>query len=490
MSNRLGALLRAGTALAVVGGTLGLAAPSFAADITITMAAPDWPPTRFMKEEFDRSFKSKSGHNITLNMDFIPWPSFYERVAASLTSGEQKYQMIVTDSQWLGSFVDGGYYKDLTELMKADPELTAIMKDLHPALVSAYSTYPHKSRKFIEENPFPAPDTHYYGFPQFPDTYVTYYRKDLFCNEKEAAKFQETFNAKLPCTYEDWQQVDWTMYENIGKHFMRKKGDPLGDGVADDDFFGIAYQAGKGYDFSTMAVNAFIWQYGGGIWDETQAPNAQAEGVVNSDINVKAFEHYLSLLQYMPPVAKTGQMDIFVIQDLYMQGKVASIIDWVGLGEPVLDPKTSKVHDKSAFGPAPGLKKEDGSIDRTGNIGGQPFVLTTWNSPEVDQAALEVVKWWLNPETQMNFVANGGQSGLMSVMAKPEYDTLRPWNRAHKEMLDWQRDVWHIPEFFELLTQQQEQFDKAITGQISAKEALDAVAAFQQQTLEDAGRIK
>ena len=48
-------------------------------------------------------------------MDFIPWPSFYERVAASLTSGEQKYQMIVTDSQWLGSFVEGGYYMDLTD---------------------------------------------------------------------------------------------------------------------------------------------------------------------------------------------------------------------------------------------------------------------------------------------------------------------------------------------------------------------------------------
>ena len=36
-------------------------------------------------------------------------------------------------------------------------------------------------------------------------------------------------------------------------------------------------------------------------------------------------------------------------------------------------------------------------------------------------------------------------------------------------MIDWQKDVWHIPEFFELLTQQQEEFDKAITGQISAQ---------------------
>ncbi len=141
-----------GGALAVLalGAVLGTGAVK-AQDITINMAVPDWPPTRFMKEEFDRSFKSPSGKNVTLAMDFIPWPSFYERVAASLTSGEQKYQMIVTDSQWLGSFVEGGYYKDLTEDMKKDPELTAIMKDLHPVLVSAYSTYPHQTAKQLEE---------------------------------------------------------------------------------------------------------------------------------------------------------------------------------------------------------------------------------------------------------------------------------------------------------------------------------------------------
>ncbi len=121
-----------------------------------------------------------------------------------------------------------------------------------------------------------------------------------------------------------------------------------------DDFYGIAYQAGKGYDFSTMAINAFIWQQGGDIWDETNAPTAQAEGVVNSDVAVAAFDEYLSYLKYMPPVAQTGQMDIFVIQDLYMQGKVGAIIDWVGLGEPVLDPDASTVHDKSAFGPGSG----------------------------------------------------------------------------------------------------------------------------------------
>ena len=476
-------------AASIIAGTFSI--PALAADITITMAAPDWPPTRFFKEHFDKTYESPDGHTTTLEMDFIPWPSFYERVAASLTSGEQKYQMIVTDSQWLGSFVEGGYYMDLTENIKSDPELMAIMEDLHPALVSAYSTYPHKSRTQLEEaGAAIAPDTQYYGFPQFPDTYVTYYRNDIFCHEGEAAAFKEKYDATFPCTYEDWQDVDWERYAQIGEFLKRKKGDELAGEILTDDFYGISYQAGKGYDFSSMQVNAFVWQHGGDIWDETQAPDGQAEGVVNSDVAVTAFEHYLSMIPLMPPVAQTGQMDIFVTQDLYMQGKVATTIDWVGLGEPVLDPASSKVHDRSSFGPAPGLRKEDGSIDRTGNIGGQPFVLTTWNSDDVVDEALNVVKWWLAPETQLEAVANGGQSGLMSVMADPSYNDLRPWNRAHVEMIDWQKDVWHIPLFFEMLTQQQEEFDKAITGQISAREALDAVAEFQQELLEDDGFIE
>ena len=67
--------------------------------------------------------------------------------------------------------------------------------------------------------------------------------------------------------------------------------------------------------------------------------------------------------------------------------------------------------------------------------------------------------------------------------------TWAPYNRAYVEGLQWQKDVWHIPEFFPMLTQQQEQFDRAITGQIGAKAALDAAAAFQDKTLKEAGRI-
>ena len=166
----------AATALAL--GLAGAAAPAAAKDITINMAAPDWLPTRFMQEEFNRSYHAKSGNNVKLVIDFIPWPSFYQRVAASLSSGEKKYQMIVTDSQWLGDFVEAGHYLKLNKYIEADPELQALVDDMHPIIRDAYSSYPYKS-------------TNYYGFPQFPDDMVTAYRKDLFCNPTERAKVQE-----------------------------------------------------------------------------------------------------------------------------------------------------------------------------------------------------------------------------------------------------------------------------------------------------------
>ena len=466
------------------------APPASAKDVVLRMAVPDWPPTRIMKDLADKHYKAPSGNNVVLEPDFIPWPDYYTRLAASLTSGEQKYQMAVSDSQWLGANIEGGYYMKINDFIDADPELQAVFKDLHPALVAAYSTYPHITAQELEKVGFPHPEADYYGFPQMPDVLITYYRTDLFCHEGERAAFQEKYGKALPCSPEEMNDVDWDLVANMGEFFQRSAGETLAGETLDDDFYGIAYQAGKGYDFSSMEINGFVWQHGGNIWDETMAPDGQAEGVVNSPEAVKAFEHYLSLLQYMPPVVKTGTMDIFKVDELFREGKVAWILQWIGFAESAISAEMSKVHDRVGFAMHPGLRKADGTLDRTANIGGQPFVLTTWNSDEVIRESLDFVKWWLSSDVQTMFAQAGGQSGLMSVHNSPDYASYRPWNHAFGPSLKWQKDVWHIPEFFELLVQQQEEFDKAITGQKSAKEALDTIASFQQELLTEAGHIE
>jgi multiple sugar transport system substrate-binding protein len=132
----------------------------------------------------------------------------------------------------------------------------------------------------------------------------------------------------------------------------------------------------------------------------------------------------------------------------------------------------------------------DGKMIRWSNIGGQPFVLTTWTTDSQIKEAVEFVKWWLSNDIQHQFAAAGGQSAVKSVYEDPKYVTYRPWNRAWAPQLDWQKDVWHVPQFFELLTQQQDQFDLAITGKQDAKTTLDNIAKFQQNLLTEAGLIQ
>ncbi len=467
-------LLVALATLMLVFGTTKIA---FSKTVEIVMAAPDWPPTRFMQEYFNTNFQQSGDDEIKLTLDFIPWGDFYTNVAASLTSGEQKYSMLVSDSQWLGAFIEGGYFQKLNKYIDADPELGAIFDDMHQGYKEGYTTYPYKS-------------TNYYGFPQFPDNYVNFYRTDIFCNPDENAAFRAKYGKKLPCTYADWEIVVWDDIFDINAFLTRKKGEMMAGKPLDDDIYGMAYQAGKGYDFSSMQINGFFWQYGGDIWDESNQPNAQAEGVVNSDVNVEAFEKYLDLLGTMHPSHKTGNMDIFGIQALYLEGKIASMVNWVGLGAPVVDPKLSKVHDVTGYARQPGTMQDDGTISRWANLGGQPFVLTTWMTDDEIDAAFKIIKWWLDFDTQIAAVKAGGQSCMKSIIYSDGYNALAPWNAAYVASMDWQKDVWHIPEFFELLTQQQEEFDKAITGQKSAKDALDSIAAFQQEILEEAGRIQ
>ncbi|WP_422050823.1 ABC transporter substrate-binding protein [Shimia sp.] len=460
-----------------------------AEDITIRMAAPDWGPTRFMQDHANATYTAPSGNNVKLEIDFIPWPNFFDRVNASLNSGEQKYQMLVSDSQWLGTFIEAGHFMKLNDYIAEDEELQAIITDLHPALVSGYSTYPNVPTEKIAEMGNYSLDVNYYGFPQFPDNYFTYYRNDLFCDESENAAFQEKYGSELPCAPEAWDSVTWDDWGNFGEFFTCKAGETLAGETLDSDVYGVAYQAGKPLDFSTMQINAFFWQWGGGIWDEANEPNAQVMGVVNSDENVAGFERYLELLSYAPPIAKTGQMGIFEIQDLYMQGKIAAIIDWAALAAPVVDPATSQVADVTSFGMMPG-NMLNGELDRSANLGGQPFVLTTWNDDLVVAEALNLVKWWLSEEIQIAAVKAGGQSGLTSVLENPDYDSWAPWNATYRKSLPWQKDLWHVPEMFEMLTQQQEEFDRAITGQVSARKALDAVAEFQDELLRDADRLQ
>jgi multiple sugar transport system substrate-binding protein len=201
----------------LVAGALAAAAPSAPAaakDIVIRMAVPDWPPTRIMQDLANERYKAPVGQQREARGRLHPLAGLLRALAASLTSGEKKYQMAVSDSQWLGAFVEGGYYMKINKFIDADPELQAAFKDMHPNLVDAYSTYPHKTQN-------------YYGFPQMPDVLAVYYRKDLFCDPVEQQAYQAKYGMKLPCEPAEMDNADWDQVKNFGEFFRRSKGQQL-----------------------------------------------------------------------------------------------------------------------------------------------------------------------------------------------------------------------------------------------------------------------
>ena len=49
----------------------GGAMSAYAEDVTLTMAVPDWPPTRIMKKFFDEQYKPKSGNTVKLDVEAV-----------------------------------------------------------------------------------------------------------------------------------------------------------------------------------------------------------------------------------------------------------------------------------------------------------------------------------------------------------------------------------------------------------------------------------
>ena len=141
--------------------------------------------------------------------------------------------------------------------------------------------------------------------------------------------------------------------------------------------------------------------------------------------------------------------------------------------------------------PLPKFQGPDGDANIIGAMGGQPWVINSFNDDDQMRVSVDFLKWWYLPETQDVFILeNGGLPWSKSGAANPAYADI-PYLKPFLYMLGEGRsqDFWHLPEYSEMLAVQQEAFNGYATGTVSsAAEALDYSAAKQQEILFNAGR--
>lgn len=398
------------------------------------------------------------GYTVNFTFQEAPFSALFQKAATSLATRSQEYNIIVSDSQWLGAFAEPGWIVKISDLFAEHPEFDLEVYD--PVARTTYQVYPDGSNDI-------------WGLPQEGDVIVLFVNKELLLNPDERAAFNAKYGWDMPETFEDFEALTFEEFEQMAEFFTRP----------DQDLYGTVMQYSKEYDFMTMYLYPFMFSLGGEIWNpETR----EIYGILNSEENAKGMEWNKRFLNYQPPGAINFGISENV--DAFTQGKVFSAFQWAAVGLAMI---TDENRDKVMVVPPPGFKQEDGSIKRVYSMGGQPWVINAFNDEAHMRVSIDFLKWWYLPETQLEFAKRGGNPVLKSVMEAPGYEDINPWNRAFKYMLqvDRARDFWHEPNYAEMLAVQQEGWTAYASGQVTdATNTLNWIACQQQKILYDNGR--
>jgi multiple sugar transport system substrate-binding protein len=422
-----------------------------------------WLPSRLgvdMSPLFAKYAKQKFGYDVKFTFAEAPFSALFQKAASTLATRSQEYNIIVSDSQWLGALAEPKWIVKISDLLPKHPALKIQWYD--KVVVDTYQVYPDGSNEL-------------WGLPEEGDTIALFVRTDLFHNPKEKAAFKAKYGMNLPQTFEDFEKLSMDDFEKVAEFFTRP----------DKGLYGTAMQYSKEYDFMTMYLYPFMFSMGGDIWN---AQERRVYGILNSDINAQAMVWNKKMLKYQPP----GAVNYGIAEeiDAFTQDKVATAFQWAAVGLAMI---TDKNRNRVMVVPPPGFKQKDGSLKRLYSIGGQPWVINAFNDKAHMTVAIDFLEWWYLPATQLEFAKRGGNPCVKAVLEGKGFDKIQPWFRAYKYMLrtDRSRDFWHDPKYSEMLAAQQEAFTAYATGQISdPKLGLEWAACEQQKILFEAGRSK
>jgi len=417
-----------------------------------------WLPSKLgvdMSPEFAKYAKAKYGYDVSFSFADAPFGALFQKAATSLATRSQEYNIIISDSQWLGALATPKWILNLDKIIAENKDLN--IEWYAPVIKAAYQVYPDGTN-------------HLWGFPQVGDTISIFVRKDILEGPGEAEAFKQKYGKPLPTSWDDFEKMDYNDWIDLISFFNRpEKG-----------YYGFAAQYSREYDAASCPTMSFMRSTGGDIWDPK---TGQVQGIYDTSGNAHAMELYKAWLKYQPP----GATNYFIAEviDAFTQGKVFSAWQWLATGATMIPPA---LEGKVIIVPPPGFKNAAGKLERNYIIGGQPWVINAFNDPAHKQVSLDFMKWWYLPEVTLEYARRGGNPCDKATLSRADFDAIHPWNKTYKYMLFHSSDFWHDPKYSEMLSDQQEAFTGYYTGQIkNPLHALQWVACQQQKTLYDEG---
>ena len=440
-------LMRGAALSALAVGMIGTATPALAdghgTDLTLCWAA--WDPANALVE-LSKDFEEQSGH--TMNFEFVPWPNFADRMLNELNSGGQLCDLMIGDSQWIGGGAENGHYVQLNAFFD---ETGIDMGDFADAAVYAYSTWPKGS-----EN--------YYALPAMGDALGWFYRKDWF----EDPEIQTSFEA----------EVGRPLAEPTTQRELLETAQFFQDREIDGETrYGAAIFTERGSEGITMGVTGALYPFGFSY--ETEPGSYDMDGAVNSAEAIEALEFYKEFYDTATP---PGYSDSYMAEslDAFKSGQVALAQNWFAFFPGLAaDPDLQGRIDFFVNPP----QNTDGSA-----LGGQGISVVAYSDKQ--DAALEYIEWFAQPEVQQRWWELGGYPVAKSVIEADDFADSAPFAGDFLVAMGQVKDFWQEPAYAELLLAMQKRVhDYVVAGQGTAEEALNALMEDWTEVFEDEGKL-
>ncbi|MDF0750224.1 extracellular solute-binding protein [Marinobacter sp. 71-i] len=416
-----------------------------AEELTLCWAA--WDPANALTE-LSKDFEQQSGHK--MSFEFVPWPNFADRMLNELNSGGQLCDLMIGDSQWIGGGAESGHYVKLNEFFEKNG---ISMDDFIPATVTGYAEWPKGT-------------PNYYALPAFGDVVGWTYRRDWFERPELRAEFREKYGRDLeaPATLEE--------LKDIAQFFQ-------GRTIDGNTVYGASIYTERGSEGITMGATNALYNYG----FEYQNPDNpyELEGYVNSPGAVAGLEYYKELYKTgTPPGSSNWYMSENI--DAYKSGQVAMQMNFAFIWPGVhADPNVGG--ERSGYFPNPA-----GPAGQYAQLGGQGISVVAYS--EKQEAALEYIRWFAQPEVQARWWELGGYSALKAVVEDPDFASSQPYAQTFLDSMAIVKDFWAEPAYAELLLAMQARLHTyVVAGSGTAKEALDGVVRDWTETFEYEGKL-
>jgi multiple sugar transport system substrate-binding protein len=401
-----------------------------------------WAPSDGLAE-MGRRYEAETG--VPVHVHQIPWTDYQSQAFLEFGNSRTAFDIIIGDSQWIGSAVDLGIYVDLTDWIKTAVDLDSI----HPVAARYLCEYPSGSGRF-----FAAPcETDAVGFA---------YRKDWFEDPAEQAAFLARYGRPLEVP-ETWDEL-----RDLAEFFQRP----------DEKRYGVVALSGRGYDSLVMGFQQLMWAFGGAWAGDDGSP----VGAVDSDATRRALGFYKGLVALGPEGGSRASYGDAV--QYFMNGSTAMMMNYFAFFPDIA--ASEELGGKVGFFKNP---TQDGR--RGVSLGGQGFSVSAKTTPEKQQLAKDFIAWFQQREQQDAWISMPGCfTADTGILASRAFRDATPYNEAFAESLQDVRDFWNIPEFNDLLAPAQKHLAEVIDGKAEVDAALAAVAAEQADVLRKAGHLK